>query len=347
MPEARNIPNAEYIRAFDTLERLVGMLEAASLQTGRSKHDDKLSVVIVTGFLGAGKTTLMRHLLTARHGLKIAAIVNDFAALNIDAALIAEVSEDTTMLANGCICCSLTGNVARSLFAIASRETPVDAVLIEASGVSDPAGIAQVAAAVDGITIDCIVTVVDAAENSETAESEFLLERQVAPASLVLLNKTDLIPQPDADALAQRLSALAPKAQVLRTVQCAVPPVVIFEGVRTPAFWSIVDASPRQEHGFTTLVLESRRPVQRRDMDRLLQEMPEGIVRIKGFVMLADSTESVFLLQVVGKRWSWQPAPKTYPGCKLVIIGRSKVMDEASVRQHFASLGFEDNALAD
>lgn len=190
----RNADPVELRRALDTVDFFAGLVEAASLnRMAIAARGTNIPVVIVAGFLGAGKTTLMRHVLTADHGMKIAAMVNDFAALNIDAALIAEVSGDVTALANGCVCCSLSGGIARDLTGIIDRPEPLDAVLIEASGVSDPAGIALVAGTLCGISLDCIVTVVDAAENPAQTDWQGLLARQVAPANLVLLNKTDLV----------------------------------------------------------------------------------------------------------------------------------------------------------
>lgn len=339
MARADTAAPADYIRAFDTLDTLVGMVEAVNLNGTRSAQT-ALPVVIVTGFLGAGKTTLMRHLLTTNHGLKIAAMVNDFAALNIDAALIADVTEDTTALANGCICCSLSSGVARGLAEIAARDVPVDAVLIEASGVSDPAGIAQVAGTVEGVSLDCIVTVVDAAEHVDTADWAFLLQRQVAPANLVLLNKTDLVPKSEVEAIAGRLAGLAPKAQILRTSQCAVPPVVIFDAASAPALDGGA-ASPHMDHGFTTLVLHGTQPVTCAEMDAVLQGMPPGILRVKGFLRIAGMPEQTMLLQGVGRRWSWHAAPDGPDASKLVVIGPSSGMDSERVAQHFARLGFE------
>lgn len=335
----KNTTPAELRRALDTVDFLSGLVEVAALNRTRSDmRRAALPVVVVSGFLGAGKTTLMRHLLTAGHGMKIAALVNDFAALNIDAALIANVTGDTTALDNGCICCSLSGGVARALSEISEREEPVDAVLVEASGVSDPAGIAHVASAVDGVTLDCIVTVVDAAENTGSTGWDDLLQRQVAPANLVLLNKTDLLSAPEVDAIAARLAALAPRAQIFRTSHCAVPPVIIFDAASAPALIG-TEGGGRQDHGFATMLFSAAQPIERVEIEALLNNIPSGILRLKGFVRLAEAPETAMLLQCVGPRWRWQEAPEAPSGSKLVMIGQTSTMDPDSIEQHFAPLG--------
>jgi G3E family GTPase len=343
----KNTTPAELRRALDTVDFLSGLVEVAALNRTRSDmRRAALPVVVVSGFLGAGKTTLMRHLLTADHGMKIAALVNDFAALNIDAALIANVTGDTTALDNGCICCSLSGGVARALCEISEREELVDAVLVEASGVSDPAGIAHVASAVDGVTLDCIVTVVDAVENTGSTGWDDLLERQVAPANLVLLNKTDLLSAPEVDAITERLVVLAPRAQILRTSHCAVPPVVIFDAASAPALIG-TEGDSRQDHGFTTMLFSAAQPIDRFEIEALLNNMPSGILRLKGFVRLAEAPEIAMLLQGVGPRWSWHEAPEAPSGSKLVMIGQTSTMDPDSIQQHFAPLGLKPDLAAD
>jgi G3E family GTPase len=330
---------AELRRALDMMDFFSGLVEAASLPDRKDPgRDASIPTVILSGFLGAGKTTLLRHLLTAAHGMKIAVLVNDFAALNIDAALVADVSGDTTALQNGCICCSLSGGVARGLAGIADRETPVDAIVIEASGVSDPSGIAHVAQTVDGIALDCIVAVVDASEPARDDAHGALLARQVAAANLILLNKCDLVSSDAAAAVETRLRASAPRAQVLRTTHCAVPPSLLFNAASLPDF-AEADHPVHADQAFATLVLHQTGPVDRAALADCLNNLPEGIFRAKGFLSLSDTPDGPALLQLVGRRWSLSPVAARAGATGLVLIGQGETLGRGAVTHQFAALG--------
>lgn len=346
MPETQEpyAPTAEdYGKALDTLDMLMGMVEAesfASLKPCRpARH---LPLVIVSGFLGAGKTTLMRRLLTADHGLKITAVVNDVANLNIDAALISEVAEDTLALANGCVCCSQSGGAARALIEIAAREDPADLVLLEASGVADPWALAQVAASVSGVRLEAVVTVVDASAAVD-ASIEHLLRRQIAAADLVLLNKIDLVSFQEAESAAAQLARLAPRAQVLRTIECAVPHGVVLDTphrLQTPKAAS--DGLTVDDSRFRTIVLAADAPVDRQAMAECLTNMPAGILRAKGFLRLTDAPDRVELLQAVGRRWRWDAiSGNVSDPMHLVVIGLADATNEAALASHFAPVGFD------
>lgn len=328
MADQSTMTAKDYVRAFDTLDALIGIIEAARLnKSAARKKEGTIPVVIVAGFPGAGKTTLVRHVLNSDHGLTIAALVHYFAALNIDAALIADVTEDTTALANGCICCSLSSGVAQSLAQIAARPATVDAIMIEASGVSDPAGIAQVAHSVDQIALDCIVAVVDAAETTlGKPDHDYLLERQVSGANLILVNKTDLVSKEEAERTVGAVAKLAPKAQILRASHCAVPTSVIFDS-------------------YDTLMLVAPHPVARGNVEACLAALPEGILRMKGFLWLSDAPESPILLQAVGRRWTWHSAPHAEIDTGLVVIGKSESIRASKPDGLFERMGFslQDN----
>ncbi len=328
-------------KAYDTLDFLAGLAEAEewAAQTPR-KAGATQPLVIVTGGLGAGKTTLMRHLLLATHGLAITAIVNDAANLNIDAALISEATEDTLALENGCVCCSQSGGVARTLVDIGNRQTAPDLILLEASGVADPWALAQVTATVPGISLECVVTVLD----TDAAEpADYLLRRQVAATDLLLLNKVDLVTRQTASRLAERVTALAPRAQILRTINCAIPYGVVFDRRRSPgAVNDILEDVAVSDSAYRTASLYPKGLVDREALEHCLKTLPDGILRIKGFLRLKSAPERMQLLQLVGRRWRWEPAgPAQDRVLGLAVIGLAEAFETRSIRTHFAKAGLD------
>lgn len=303
---------AEYARAFDVLDFIVGAVEAEAFQrvSGKDAAAAELNVVLVSGFLGAGKTTLMRRLVSGEHGLRLAAVVNDMANLNVDAALIADAGAEqgveTLALGNGCICCSQAGGVAKTLAAIQAWAQPPDCALVEASGVADPAALAGVVAGMDGVRLSAVVAVVDAAaaEMDAATDAGRLIARGVVAADLILINKTDLVAPDAAATLERRLAHMAPKAAILRTVDCAVPAGLIFDlpnhGVKAEA------GDVLSDERFASVELLQQKPLSQREVEALLASTPEGFYRAKGTVALAD-VEWPEMLQAVGRRWTWTP----------------------------------------
>ena len=152
-------------------------------------------ILLVTGFLGAGKTTVVNHLLAHAEGRRIAAVVNDFGAINIDAELIAGASDGVVSLSNGCICCSLEGDLLRTLAALLRRDPRPEFIVIETSGIADPADIVR--NLMDPLIwreapLETVLCVVDATTNAETL-NDALLRSQLRAADVVALSKVDLV----------------------------------------------------------------------------------------------------------------------------------------------------------
>src|SRR3954454_17708285 len=152
-------------------------------------------ILLVTGFLGAGKTTVVNHLLAHAEGRRIAAVVNDFGAINIDAELIAGASDGVVSLANGCICCSLEGDLLRTLAALLRRDPRPECIVIETSGVADPADIVR--NLMDPVIwreapLETVLCVVDGAAPAEKLSDDALLRSQSRAADVVALSKVDL-----------------------------------------------------------------------------------------------------------------------------------------------------------
>ena len=159
-------------------------------------------ILLVTGFLGAGKTTVVNHLLAHAEGRRIAAVVNDFGAINIDAELIAGASDGVVSLSNGCICCSLEGDLLRTLATLLRRDPRPEFIVIETSGIADPADIVR--NLMDPVIwreapLETVLCVVDATANAETL-NDALLRSQLRAADIVALSKVDMA---DAAACAQ------------------------------------------------------------------------------------------------------------------------------------------------
>ena len=163
----------------------------------RPVSNERLPLLVVGGFLGAGKTTLINHWLTESRepALRLAVLVNDFGAINIDAASIASRGGDVIALTNGCICCSIGEDLAGALIRVIDANVPVDAIVVEASGVSDPWRIAQIALAEPQLILAGVLVLVDASVAAQQSSDPLLadtLVRQLKSADLVVFNKTDL-----------------------------------------------------------------------------------------------------------------------------------------------------------
>ncbi|MBP8148412.1 MAG: GTP-binding protein [Limnohabitans sp.] len=155
----------------------------------------RIPLTVIGGFLGAGKTSVLVHWLQQTQGQRIAVLVNDFGTINIDAELLGESNSDTIALSNGCVCCQIGGDLSQALLQVLDNPQPFDAIVIEASGVSDPWPIAQIALADKRLSLHGVLVVVDAAAVRTHAADPLLhdsLLRQLRAADLLVLNKTDL-----------------------------------------------------------------------------------------------------------------------------------------------------------
>ena len=185
-----------------------------------------LPVTVIAGYLGAGKTTLVNHLLRHPGGRRLVVLVNDFGELAIDAELIEVEEAGMLTLANGCVCCSLGGDLYNALVQVLGMEPQPDHLVIEASGVAKPARIANIARAEPDLALDAVVTLVDA-ENfpCQLADARLAdsVTDQVAAADLVLVNKTDLVSPDDLATLKARLHTIAAARPVMTCISAAVP----------------------------------------------------------------------------------------------------------------------------
>ena len=188
---------------------------------------DSIPVTVLTGFLGAGKTTLLNRILTENHGKKIAVIENEFGEVGVDNQLVIQSDEEIFEMNNGCICCTVRGDLIRILGRLLKRKDKLDAILIETTGMANPAPVAQTFFTDDEMKtkfrLDAIVTVVDTKHILQHLDSEDEAQKQVAFADVILLNKTDLVTPAEVDALEQRIHGLNALAKIHRTQNCDLP----------------------------------------------------------------------------------------------------------------------------
>lgn len=189
---------------------------------------DRVPVTVLTGYLGAGKTTLLNRILTEQHGKKYAVVVNEFGEIGIDNDLIVESDEEVFEMNNGCICCTVRGDLIRILGSLMRRKGKFDAILVETTGLADPAPVAQTFFADDEIgaatKLDAVVTVVDARHVEQRLdEGSKEAQEQIAFADVIVLNKTDLVSDADLARIERRLRGINTAAEIHRCSRGAVP----------------------------------------------------------------------------------------------------------------------------
>ena len=184
-------------------------------------EQSQIPVTVLTGYLGAGKTTLLNRVLTENHGKKYAVIVNEFGEIGIDNDLVVGADEEIFEMNNGCICCTVRGDLIRIIGGLLKRKDKFDAILVETTGLADPAPVAQTFFTDDDVKkrtkLDSIVTVVDAKHIDQRLDDSDEAEEQIAFADIILLNKTDLVTPAALAGVEAHIKKLNPFAKIYRT----------------------------------------------------------------------------------------------------------------------------------
>jgi len=301
----------------------------------------QVPVTVLTGYLGAGKTTLLNRILSEPHGKKYAVIVNEFGELGIDGDLVVGADEEVFEMNNGCICCTVRGDLIRIIHGLMKRKGKFDAIVIETTGLADPAPVAQTFFVDDEVKdrakLDSIVTVVDAKHLPQRLKDSHEAEEQVAFADVILLNKTDLVSPEELKQVEAQIRAINRYAPIIATERCAVPVDQVldrgaFDLARIltlePDF--LKEDAHEHDEGVTSLSVTEDRPL---DEDRfhawlrgLLAERGQDILRCKGILDFVGAprrfvVQGVHMLVDGDFTAVWRVGERR--SSKLVFIGRN------------------------
>jgi len=306
-------------------------------------------VTIVGGFLGSGKTSLLNHILTRTHGKRVAVLVNDFGAINVDAKLIVSVEGETVSMMNGCVCCTIRDDLLIEVERLLSSENPPEHIVIETSGVSKPVSVAEtfINPSVQSFVDVRIIVVLDAVLGFDVeAEYHAVAMDHIRIADLVVINKTDLVTPQQLSDLKQKVETIAGLSRIWETSFGEVPLGLIFDDLTNHAMARVQSAQAgeheHQHHDneFKTWTYCSEASWSFNALQRAVETLPRDIYRAKGIVRLDLETGDYGILQVTGKRaWLKLSEPESSEAVpvstELVFIGKPGTNTNESIGMIF------------
>lgn len=299
-------------------------------------------VTVLTGFLGAGKTTLVNRLLAEEHGMRLAVLVNDFGAVDVDSELIVGVDTGKVTLANGCVCCEIRDDLMNAVRSVLRQDDELDGIVLEASGVAEPMGIARTfssPAARRQVRLDGVVAVVDAEllpEQAEDPATRDLVFSQIGYSDLVILNKIDVA---DGDRVSQVREFVHERLPAVRIVETSFAdvPFDVLVGTRPENDGDEFALHHHDhQHRFVSWVYRRSGAFDATSLEQTISSFPRSVYRIKGFVHNAEDHDRRYVLQAVGMRAEIVPHDEwgaVGPDTCLVVIADRETVDRDDVER--------------
>ncbi len=316
-------------------------------------ESSQLPVTVLTGYLGSGKTTLLNRILTENHGRKYAVVINEFGELGVDNDLVVDADEEVFEMNNGCVCCTVRGDLIRIIGGLLKRKGGFDGILVETTGLANPAPVAQTFFVDDLLrartALDAIVTLVDAKTILDRLEDSAEARDQIAFADVIVLNKTDLVDAAHIDAVRDRLRRINATARIIPAARADVPIDAIL-GQQAFALSRALELAPdfltddSHEHNddIQSLSFEVSKPLDQPRFEAwitaLLAEQGANMLRTKGILWFAGADRAYgfqAVHMIADGDFIGPPAHEGAKPSRLVFIGRN--LNRPQLRRGFES----------